>query len=526
VYVEVLWVTMKISLLTTFFSVLVGYPVAYLISAATRERKNRLLYWVLLSFWTSFLVRTFAWVVLLGRNGVLNWVLKHLGLVDSPLGLLYNLPAVIVGMTHALMPIAIMTMLSVMENIDRRLPSAASTLGARPGMAFWKVYFPLSLPGVFASALMVFVTAIGFFITPTLLGGRHETMITQLIIDQVLQALNWGFAGAISVLLLAVVLVVFVVYDRMVGLSTMTGGSSAARGPQKSDGLGRKFGDALLTLLANATDALLALLPKRKKRAGDGNGMTLRTVVTLILVFLSAPAFLMIPLSFDSASGLAWPPHGVSLQWYQQVMDSPLWIQAATRSLVVGVGTGVLSMAIGTPAAFLLVRGGLRWNATMLAFVLAPIVVPRMILAVGVFYFFAKIGLVGSSLGLVLAHTVVAVPYVVITMMAVLRNYDTRLDLAAQSMGARTFTTLRRVTFPILSAGMLSSFLFAFATSFDELTIALFSSGGLSTTLPKQFWDETTMQISPVIAAVSTLLFVFISILISLADRLRRRSLA
>ncbi|MDR5825940.1 ABC transporter permease, partial [Caballeronia sp. LZ043] len=220
VYVEVLWVTMKVSLLTTFFSVLVGYPVAYLISAATRERKNRLLYWVLLSFWTSFLVRTFAWVVLLGRNGVLNWVLKHLGLVDSPLGLLYNLPAVIVGMTHALMPIAIMTMLSVMENIDRRLPSAASTLGARPGTAFWKVYFPLSLPGVFASALMVFVTAIGFFITPTLLGGRHETMITQLIIDQVLQALNWGFAGAISVLLLAVVLVVFVVYDRMVGLST------------------------------------------------------------------------------------------------------------------------------------------------------------------------------------------------------------------------------------------------------------------------------------------------------------------
>ncbi|MDR5818826.1 ABC transporter permease subunit, partial [Caballeronia sp. LZ032] len=512
VYVEVLWVTMKVSLLTTFFSVLVGYPVAYLISAATRERKNRLLYWVLLSFWTSFLVRTFAWVVLLGRNGVLNWVLKHLGLVDSPLGLLYNLPAVIVGMTHALMPIAIMTMLSVMENIDRRLPSAASTLGARPGTAFWKVYFPLSLPGVFASALMVFVTAIGFFITPTLLGGRHETMITQLIIDQVLQALNWGFAGAISVLLLAVVLVVFVVYDRMVGLSTMTGGSTA-NNPKQHGGMGRKFGDALLTLLANATDTLIAVLPKRKKRAGDGNGMTLRTVVTLILVFLSAPAFLMIPLSFDSASGLAWPPHGVSLQWYQQVMDSPLWMQAATRSLVVGVGTGVLSMAIGTPAAFLLVRGGLRWNAAMLAFVLAPIVVPRMILAVGVFYFFAKIGLVGSSLGLVLAHTVVAVPYVVITMMAVLRNYDTRLDLAAQSMGARTFTTLRRVTFPILSAGMLSSFLFAFATSFDELTIALFSSGGLSTTLPKQFWDETTMQISPVIAAVSTLLFVFISIL-------------
>lgn len=528
VYLEVLWVTLKISLLTTCFSVLAAYPVALFISTLTRDRKAKVLYWVLLSFWTSFLVRTFAWVVLLGRNGVINWTLMHLGIIDTPLNLLYNLPAVIVGMVHALMPLAILTMLSVMENIDRRLPTAAATLGARPGTVFWKIYFPLSLPGVASAGLMVFVTAIGFFITPTLLGGRHETMITQLIIDQVLQALNWGFAGAISVLLLVVVLLVFVVYDRMVGLSTMAGGSAAAGSSQAGRGWSRKAGDVVLSALGNATDAALRLVPKRRRKAGNAgtSPRSLRATVWLVLLFLSVPAFLMIPLSFDSASGLTWPPQGFSLQWYQQVADSPLWIQAIVRSFGVGIGTGVLSMAIGTPAAFLLVRGGLKWNAAFLAFVLAPIVVPRMILAVGVFYFYAKIGLVGSSLGLVLAHTVVAVPYVVITMMAVLRNYDVRLDLAAQSLGARPFTTLRRVTFPILGAGLMSSFLFAFATSFDELTIALFTSGGLSTTLPKQFWDEVTMQISPVIAAVSTCLFVFVSILIAVADRLRRRSLA
>lgn len=525
VYVDVLLITLKVSLWTTFFSVLTGYPIAYLISSLTRERKNRLLFWVLLSFWTSFLVRTFAWVVLLGRNGVINQVLMGLGIIDRPLNLLYNLSAVIVGMVHALMPLAVLTMLSVMENIDRRLPSAAATLGARPGTVFWKVYFPLSLPGVAAGALMVFVTAIGFFITPTLLGGRHQTMITQLIIDQVMQALNWGFAGAISVLLLAVVLIVFLIYDRMVGLSTMAGGSSA-RGPKHGSGFGRKLGDFILTTLGNATDFVIGLLPKRRRRATVGASLSLRVVVILLLVFLSAPAFLMIPLSFDSASGLAWPPHGFSLQWYRQIADSPLWMQAITRSMLVGIGTGILSMLIGTPAAFLLVRGGMKGKAAMLAFVLAPIVVPRMIIAVGVFYFFAKIGLIGSAYGLVLAHTVVAVPYVVITMMAVLRNYDTRLDLAAQSMGARPWATLRRVTFPILGAGLMSSFLFAFATSFDELTIALFSSGGLSTTLPKQFWDEITMQISPVIASVSTCLFAFIAVLIWVADRLRRRSLA
>ncbi|WP_133650961.1 ABC transporter permease subunit [Paraburkholderia flava] len=528
VYVDVLWITLKISLWTTFFSVLTGYPIAYLISSLTRERKNRLLFWVLLSFWTSFLVRTFAWVVLLGRNGVINKLLLALGIIDQPLSLLYHFSSVIVGMVHALMPLAVLTMLSVMENIDRRLPSAAATLGARPGTVFWKVYFPLSLPGVAAGALMVFVTAIGFFITPTLLGGRHQTMITQLIIDQVMQALNWGFAGAISVLLLAVVLIVFLVYDRMVGLSTMAGGTST-RKPGRAGQWNRKLGDAVLTLLGNVTDALISVFPRRRRSArtsGHNESLTLRIVVILLLVFLSAPAFLMIPLSFDAGSGLSWPPHGFSLQWYQQIVDSPLWMQAITRSMLVGIGTGILSMLIGTPAAFLLVRGGMGGKAAMLAFVLAPIVVPRMIIAVGVFYFFAKIGLVGSSLGLVLAHTTVAVPYVVITMMAVLRNYDTRLDQAAHSMGARPWATLRRVTFPILGAGLMSSFLFAFATSFDELTIALFTSGGISTTLPKQFWDEITMQISPVIAAVSTCLFAFIAVLIWVADRLRRRSLA
>jgi len=528
VYVNVLLITLKISLWTTFFSVVAGYPVAYLISSLTAKRKTSLLFWVLLSFWTSFLVRTFAWVVLLGRNGVVNQLLQALGILDAPANLLYNFGSVLVGMVHALMPLAVLTMLSVMENIDRNLPRAASTLGARPGTAFWKIYFPLSMPGVAAAAIMVFVTAIGFFITPALLGGRKETMITQIIIDQVQQTMNWEFAGAVSVLLLVVVLVVFAIYDKVLGLSTMTGGASTRVRASGKESLSRRAGDAVLTVLANVSDALFALLPKRLRRSvsGTGQSRTLWWVVLGVLAFLSAPAFLMIPLSFDSGSGLTWPPKGFSLQWYEQMFTSPVWMQAITRSLIVGVGTGLLAMLIGTPAAFLLVRANMRGKSAMLAFVLSPIVVPRMIIAVGMFYFFARVGLVGSTIGLILAHTVVAVPYVVITMMAVLRNYDTRLDLAAQSLGAGPWATLRFVTFPILGAGLMSSFLFAFATSFDELTIALFASGGLNATLPKQFWDEVTLQISPVIAAVSTCLFIFIAALIWLADRLRRRSLA
>ena len=523
-YLNVLWITLKISLATTILSVVLGYPVAYLISTAGPRTKSRLVFLVLLSFWTSFLVRAFAWVVILGRNGVINQTLVWLGIMDRPVNLLYGTGAVLVGMVHAMLPLAVMTMLAVMENIDRNLPRAASTLGARPGSAFWTVYFPLSVPGVAAAAIMVFVTAIGFFIVPALLGGRFETMISQLIIDQVQQTLNWGLAGAIAVLLLVVVMAVFVVYDRVFGFATLTGDSGSDT--KSRDTMARRAGGRILAVLGAASDGLLSVFPGSGKSSdAERSPWPLRLFVWTILVLISLPAILMVPISFSQA-GLNWPPSGFTTQWYSQMWENPVWSQALLRSLTVAIGAGVLSMLVGVPAAFLLARANIRGKAAILAFVLSPIVVPRIIIAVGMFYVFAKLGLVGSALGLIIGHTVVCVPYVVLTMVAVLRNYDTRLDLAAHSLGATPLKGLIHVTFPILGAGMFSAFLFAFATSFDELTIALFSSGGLNATLPKQFWDEVTLQVSPVIAAVSTCLLVFISVLIFAADRLRQRSLA
>ncbi len=525
VYLDTMWITLKISLVTALLSIIGGYPIAYLVSSLQKDKKSRWVFWILLSFWTSFLVRAFAWIVVLGRNGLANQLLLALGLQDAPSNMLYSFGAVLVGMVHALMPLAVLTMLSVMENIDRNLPRAALTLGARPGTAFWRVYFPLSMPGVAAGAIMVFVTAVGFFIVPQLLGGRKETMITQLIIEQVMQVMNWGFAGAISVLLLIVVLIVFAVYDKVLGLSTMTGAQSDKS--NHSSGFMRQLSETVLGLLGSISDRLIALVPRSRKRdLQQGDSFVLRASVVALLVFLSVPALLMIPISFADKSGLNWPPQGFTLQHYQDMLASPLWINATVRSFVVGFFAALAAMAVGTPVAFLLVRSQMRGKALLLAFVLSPLIIPRMIIAVGMFYFFSKVGLVGTSLGLVLGHTVIAIPYVVMTMMAVLRNYDTRLDMAAQSLGARPWQTLRHVTFPIIAAGLTSSFLFAFATSFDELTISLFASGGLSSTLPKQFWDEVTLQISPVIAAVSTCLFAFIGILITCADWLRRRSAA
>jgi putative spermidine/putrescine transport system permease protein len=168
-------------------------------------------------------------------------------------------------------------------------------------------------------------------------------------------------------------------------------------------------------------------------------------------------------------------------------------------------------------------RGLKRGNALVLAFLLSPLILPRIIIAVALFYLFSKLSLIGSITGLVLGHTILAVPYVVVSVMAVLKNYDQRYDNAAWSLGANRWCALRYVTLPLLRGGLLAAFLFAFVTSFDELTLSLFVSGGMQSTLPKQMWDSAILQVNPLLAAVSTLLLALIAVVLLLANRLSSR---
>jgi putative spermidine/putrescine transport system permease protein len=161
-----------------------------------------------------------------------------------------------------------------------------------------------------------------------------------------------------------------------------------------------------------------------------------------------------------------------------------------------------------------------------MAFILMPMVMPHIIVALALFYAFARIGLVGTSLGLILGHTIFSLPYAIVTIMAVLRNYDIRLDHAAWTLGATQLTTFRRVTLPIIRTGMITAFLFSFIKSFDELTVALFISGGTSTTLPRQMWADALMNVSPTLAAVSTLILAFVTVVIICGEMIGRRKKA
>jgi ABC-type spermidine/putrescine transport system permease subunit II len=230
--------------------------------------------------------------------------------------------------------------------------------------------------------------------------------------------------------------------------------------------------------------------------------------------------------SFTAGNFLEFPPRGLSLRWYETYLGSPEWLDATLRSLIVGFSTAILATAIGAAAAFALVRRPIPARGAILGLALAPLILPRIILAVALFYLYARIGLLGTNLGLVLGHTVLAVPYVLITVMAVLRTYDERLDQAARTLGAGAWRTLWHITLPQIRPGIIAGFLFAFVTSFDDLTVALFVSGGRTATLPRQMWQDLLLQVNPTLAAVSTVILLFVTAFIIGAETLRRRAVA
>jgi ABC-type spermidine/putrescine transport system permease subunit I len=202
-YRDVLLRTFRISLTVTLACLVLGYPVAYTLATAPRWLAAPLLVLVLVPFWISLLARSFTWLVLLQRNGVVNRLLLALGLTTEPLPLVYNEPGVYVGMVHILLPYMILSLYAVLRGIDPRLLRAAANLGATQWQAFVRVYLPLSLPGVAAGSVLLFVLGLGFFITPALLGGGRVTLVAMLIEANIREALNWPLAAALSVLLLA-----------------------------------------------------------------------------------------------------------------------------------------------------------------------------------------------------------------------------------------------------------------------------------------------------------------------------------
>jgi putative spermidine/putrescine transport system permease protein len=493
---RVLGRTLFIALIVAVAGVLMAYPYAYAMTLVGPTMRAVLVTVVLVPFWTSMLARNFAWLVLLQDGGVVQKILTPFGLGD--VRLLGTPLAVGISMTQVLLPFLVLPLYSAMSQIDGRLVAAGQSLGAPRARAFRRIYLPLSTPGVVAGMSLVFVLALGFYVTPALLGSNSSAMIAQVINVRAKDLLDFGGAGAMGIFLLIVTLLVL-------GLSRRLAGSNVA-----------------VTAAGGQ--------PLRAGTTGEQGSPVrpwLRIHTTIVAVVLVAPTLVVIPMSFSASETFRFPPDEWSLRWYENLFTSPGWTAAILNTLQVGIYVAIIATVLGTMAAFGLARLRPRWRGPVNGFLLSPMIVPHILVALVVFSAFLQLGLNGTLFGIILAHTAMALPFVVIAVTARLQGMDARLPAVAASLGAGPVSAFRRVTLPLVLPGILSGAVLAFVSSLDEVVIALFLQAPGAITLPVQMFNSITVQIDPTISAASSLMVVLVSVpilLAQLAGARKRRS--
>ena len=251
----------------------------------------------------------------------------------------------------------------------------------------------------------------------------------------------------------------------------------------------------------------------------------------LVFVFLMAPLLVIVPLSFNaepyftfSDEMLAFDPKAYSLRWYEDIIVNPQWLHSAKNSIIIAVFATILATTLGTVAALGLSQGHMPFRTVIMGILISPMIVPIIISAAGMFFFYSKIGLAHTLPGLILAHAALGTPFVVITVTATLFGFDQSLTQAAASLGSPPPRTFFKVTMPLVLPGMISGALFAFITSFDEVVVVFFMSGFEQRTIPRQMWAGIREQISPTILAVATLLVIVSIMLLTALELLRRRN--
>lgn len=497
--------TMQISVTVAGLCLLFGYPTALLIHRSRGIAQVLIATAIVLPYFIAILIRTYAWMVLLGRNGPVNKMLVSIGILSEPVQLLFNRGTVLLGMTAVLLPLMVLTIYSSVARLDQSLTRAALASGAGPIAAFWRVMLPLTLPGMGAGFLLVFVAAIGFFITPTLLGGPGDQMFAMHITQQADSVTSEGFLQALGVVLLTITLAVVAVAGRFLGFEFIWGGRKLTEAtPRTTDRHAADVGRR--SLGASAADVigwpLLRLFGRLPASCGT---WTVRIMGGLVIAILILPIIVVMIISFSSASYLTFPPPGFSLRWYEQFFSDSNWMRAFWTSLVVAAMSAGIAIVLGASAALGIVRSSIRGKSAIMLLLVSPIIVPPVVLGLSLYSLFLRFDLVGSVFGLAAAHAIGGLPLVVVILSASLQGVDTRLEQAAAVHGASSLTVFRLVTLPAIMPGLAAATFFAFLHSFDELVLTLFLSSAELKTLPLMLWGDVNYRLNPVLAVVSTL---------------------
>ena len=482
----------------TLLSLIIGYPVACLACTAGARLSKIILLCATIPLWTSLLARTYAWLAILDRRGLVNVVLQRLHIIEKPLSLSHNTFAALVGSVYIMLPLMVLTLYAPMREIDLSAVRAARTLGARPLQAFVRIFFPLSVPGIVFACLLVFIVSLGFFVTPALLGGPADRTFSMLISQQVDNLGNFAAAAALSMVLLIATIVFLLVFVLTVGFEQFVGGRLGVNVP-----LSRGYGPAVSRFVGWVAPIFSWAESK----------IIWYGFVFFVLILLALPYLTLIPMSLSNSEYLQFPPESISLRWYDALFRSQAWLSAGINSVLVGTGAGLLATVMGLVAALGLREVPRATGQWLVVLLIVPAVLPTMIYSVAAYFSEVRVGLVDTPVGLALAHSTLGFPFVVIMCATALSGIRPSIEQAAQSLGARRVKRLFRITIPLIFPSILIGALVAFQTSFDEIVVALFLSGVQTRTLPKAMWQASTLEVTPMIPAVAVIVLVLILVL-------------
>lgn len=501
VYLRVIWTTVRISLEATAITLVVAFPLAWMLSRASGLKAIFLALLVLIPFLSSVLVRTFAWLAILGQRGLINGTLLSLGLISEPLPLLFSEPAVIVALVHSSIPMMVFALVTVLRRIDGRILLAASTLGANPLRAWFGIVVPLAIRGIQSGVIIIFLFTIASFIAPAFLGNQRQQMLAQVIQSEIETGADWPFAAALGMTLALVATIAVAVLTAVMRVFSRWQRPGL---PQQAP-LQPQSGQAATALLRRPV-ALPSARFEFSALFSHGARIFEPAYLTLISIFILLPLVVLFPVSFSSADVLIFPPPGYSLRWFETILGSPEWIEAALTSLRIAAAACVLSLVLATLAVLGFGRQRFLFQGALEALVQSPLSVPAVVFALGAYLAFARIGLVDTETGIIIAHTVLIFPVVYLIASATYSSIDPGLSLAAASLGAHPWRAFRTIVFPLLLPGLAIGALIAMLLSFDESVASIFLSDLSVKTLPRKLWEGIRFNTSPESAAVSAVL--------------------
>ena len=493
-YLFLIFKSFFIGFLVALVAIPIAFILAYILTFKFQRFSNLLLGIIMVSTLSSYLIRIYAWKIILGEQGIINKFLLFLGLINEPLTfLLYGNFSIIITLVHILLPFAFLPIYSSMQNIDKQVVEASRDLGVNLIMTIFKIIIPLSLPGIVAAFLFCFILSSADYVTPQLVGGADGVMIGRVIYDQFGHIGDPPLGSSLAVILLVLFSFLFFLIFIFSKLQKITKNKI------------RFFFSYNKTYKNIKFSLFLSKIP-------FGN-----IFLFLILVFLYMPLFVIIILSFNSAKFGSFPIEEFSMHWYFELFKDGVFHESLIASLSVGLiavfGTIILSM----PTSFVFVRKEFFLKKVFLLISLAPLFIPGIIIGVS---WIAGMGILNLRPGLYIvsaAHILFCIPFFILIMRSRLLNFDIAVEEAARDLGSDPIRVLRTVTLPIILPSIIGGSILVFAVSLDEFIITNLVIGAHST-LPTYIWGMMRYGLTPTANSLSSLMIIISVFLVILSS--------